>query len=260
METASERFGKISANFVTSEVHRSSPTIARLHELLASETLDSVCDVACGAGHLALSFAERASRLVVVDPADNMLAAAVGLAQERGIRVEAHRASAERLPLKSEDFDLTCSRLAPHHFGNIDMALREMCRVTKLTGCVAVIDLQGSEDAQADAFNHRLEVLHDPTHVRSYTVERWKQAFRQAGLEIVTVEPNLSERPSGVPVKRWCEIASSGQQAEDDINALLAVADPEMLDKLGIRREEATWLLPIRTVLILGRKRVNPDD
>jgi hypothetical protein len=37
-------------------------------------------------------------------------------------------------------------------------------------------------------------------------------------------------------VKRWCEIASSGGQAEAEINRLLRDADPAMLSALGIRK------------------------
>jgi 2-polyprenyl-3-methyl-5-hydroxy-6-metoxy-1,4-benzoquinol methylase len=60
MEEASQRFNRINANVVTSEVHRSSPTMQRLHMLLGNEQMTAVCDVACGAGHLSLSFARRA--------------------------------------------------------------------------------------------------------------------------------------------------------------------------------------------------------
>ena len=49
------------------------------------ETGASVCDLACGTGHLALSFATCAGRLVGVDPAPSMLDAFRRLAAERGI-------------------------------------------------------------------------------------------------------------------------------------------------------------------------------
>jgi ubiquinone/menaquinone biosynthesis C-methylase UbiE len=72
---SSQRFDKIAENFATSEVHRSSPTMEALHETLGPQTGRAICDVACGAGHLALSFAdEHPARLVAVDPAPNMLA------------------------------------------------------------------------------------------------------------------------------------------------------------------------------------------
>ncbi len=72
-KTSGKRFDGLSVNFATSEVHQSSPTIERLHSLIdISEPFD-MCDVACGPGHTALSFAKRAERIVGVDPAPNML-------------------------------------------------------------------------------------------------------------------------------------------------------------------------------------------
>jgi ubiquinone/menaquinone biosynthesis C-methylase UbiE len=253
MNPSSERFNRISSNYATSEIHKSSPTIARLHELLAGCTFDSVCDVGCGAGHFGLSFAGKASRLAAVDPAPNMLAAALLSAKEKGVSLETHNSAAEALPLADGEFDLTLSRQAPHHFMDVFAALREMARVTKVGGRVAVVDLEGSDNKACDEFNHRLELLHDPTHVRSYTAPRWREIFEKAGLAIELVELG-SERPAGVPVKRWCEIASSGDRAEAEINRLLREAAPEVLSTLGIRQQGEEFLMPIRTVLILGRR------
>lgn len=251
---SSERFDRISSNFVTSEVHRSSPSIARLHELLAGRALAAICDVACGPGHLGLSFAGKAARIAAVDPAPNMLEASRRAAVEKGVALETHCAPAEALPLATGEFDLTMSRLAPHHFTDVYMALREMARVTRPGGWVAVIDLEGHPEASCDAFYHRLEVLHDPTHVRSYTAERWRGIFAQAGLVIEALEPGWAERPEGLSVGRWCEITASGEQAEREINRLLEAAAPSMLAALGIRKAHGAFLLPVRTVLVLARR------
>lgn len=253
MGSASDRFNRIASNYATSEIHRSSPTIARLHELLEGSAVGSVCDVGCGAGHFGLSFAGKAARIVAVDPAPNMLRAAALAAKEKGVCLETHEAPAEALPLADGEFDLAISRQAPHHFTDVYAAVREMARVTKPGGRVAVIDLRGHEDEECDEFNHRVELLHDPTHVRSYTADRWRDIFEQANLVIEALESG-SERPEGVPVKRWCEIAASGAQAEAEINRLLREAGPAMLPTLGIRKQGGDFLMPIRTVLILARR------
>lgn len=254
MQRSSERFNRIASNYLTSEIHRSSPTIARLHELLADCAVDAVCDVACGAGHLGLSFAGKASRIVAVDLAPNMLASALLAASEKQVSLETHNAPAEALPFPDGEFDLTASRLAPHHFTDVYAGIREMARVTRIGGRVAVIDMEGNPNAVYDAFNHRLEVLHDCTHVHSYTAARWRDIFENAGLVIEALESGLSERPAGVPVKRWCEIASCGEQAEAEINRLLRGADPGMLSALGIREQETGFLMPVRTVVVLASR------
>ena len=249
-----DRFDKIAENYATSEVHSTSPTIRLLHQLVNLETGASVCDVACGTGHLALSFATCAGRLVGVDPAPSMLDAFRRLAAERGREVETVEAYAESIPLRGHQFDLVVSRLAPHHFDDVDRALAEIVRLTKIGGRVAVIDLEGNENADVDEFNHKLELLHDPTHVRSYTAARWKSIFESSGLKVEALKDGLSERPQGTTVHRWCEIGSSGSEAEAEIRARLQKAPGSFLEALNIRRKGGDFLLPIQTLLIVGNR------
>ena len=153
--SAPEHFNTIAGQYAASEVHANSPTIRRLHELLASKQLDSVCDIACGPGHLALSFAGKASHIVGVDAAPNMLRQFERLAKERGVKVETVHAYAESVPLPANSFDVVVSRLAPHHFPDVAKAIREMARLTKPGGGVAVIDLEGNENPALDDLNHQ---------------------------------------------------------------------------------------------------------
>ena len=192
-----DRFDKIAENYATSEVHSMSPTIRLLHQLVNLEPGASVCDVACGAGHLALSFSTCAGRLVGVDPAPSMLSAFRRLAAERGREVETVEAYAESIPLRGHQFDLVVSRLAPHHFNDADRAVAEMARLTKIGGRVAVIDLEGHENAEIDEFNHKLELLHDPTHVRSYTATSWAIHIRDQRAEGGSVEGRIIGATSG---------------------------------------------------------------
>ena len=248
------RFDQLAENFATSEVHQSSPTIRRLHSLLDFTKPLSICDVACGPGHLALSFQSVASRIMGVDPAPNMLRAFEKLAAERGLEVETRCASAEDVPLPSSSFDLVASRLAPHHFSDVERAVAEMTRLARSGGSVAVIDLEGYEDPALDDFNHRLEVLHDPTHVRSYSPSRWQSIFEKAGLRALHMETGLSERPQGVTVARWCEIASSGTEAVAEIRNLLRQAPEEWLTAMSIRRQGGEFVVPAKTLLVMGKK------
>jgi hypothetical protein len=119
---------------------------------------------------------------------------------------------------------------------------------------VAVIDLQGDDDPEVDAFNHGLEVLHDPTHGRSYTGDTWSGLFESAGLVIEAFEPRQRESLAGVSIKRWCEIASSGVDAERAIRARLVEAPLSVLDALDIKRDGDEFYVPVRTLLIVGRK------
>lgn len=251
---SSQRFNGISSAYATSEVHAASPTLRKLHAVLGESSFDAVCDVACGAGHTGLSFAARARRIVGVDAAPNMLAEMRALAQARGLAVETVLAQAEELPFRDEAFDLALCRLAAHHFTDVQRAVQELQRVTRGGGRVAVIDLEGNPDPALDQLNDDLERLHDPTHVRSYPADRWRQLFEAAGLRVDVLAPGQSEMPDGLSVRRWCEISSSGAEAERQIRARLGAASGAPLAPLGIERRADEFYLFIRTVLIVGTK------
>lgn len=252
--SAPEHFDSIASQYAASEVHANSPTMRRLHELLGTARLESVCDIACGPGHLALSFAGKTSRIVGVDAAPNMLRQFERLARERGAKIETIHSDVEKVALPSNSFDLVASRLAPHHFPHVVKALQEMARLAKPGGYVAVIDLEGNENFGADDLNHKIEVLHDPSHVRSYTSSRWREFFEQNGLAIEALETRQTELPAGLTVKRWCEIGKTAEEAQIQIRSLLAAAPGEHLTQLGIRSEDGEFRIPVRTLIILGRK------
>ena len=155
MTTSAQRFDSLAANYAASEVHATSPTVDRLHALL-SDPIEAVCDIGSGAGHAGLSFAGKAKRIVAVDPAPKMLAEVRRLANERGVSsVETVEAFAEDVPLDDEAFDLVVCRVAAHHFDDVPKALREMTRLAKVGGHVAVIDMEGDEDPDLDELNPR---------------------------------------------------------------------------------------------------------
>ncbi len=249
---ASQRFDSIASRYSTSQVHADSPTIRRLHELVAQA--DSVCDIACGAGHTGLSFAGKASRIVAVDAAPMMLQQVQRLAQERGVSVETVLSYAESVPLPSDSFDLVVSRLAAHHFLDVHKAMQEMIRLARPGGYVCVIDLEGAEDPALDHLNHRIELLHDPTHVHSYTARYWRELFDACDLQIQADERRHREMPSGLTIQRWCEIGNSGEEAQTKIRAVLAEASHNQLADLDITYTDGDFRIPVRTVLMLGRK------
>ncbi len=254
---SSRRFNTLAGAYATSEVHRASPTLDRLHALLPR--VESVCDVASGAGHTGLGFAGIATGIVAVDPAPNMLGEVRRLAAERGVAVETVEAFAEAIPLASDSFDLVVCRVAAHHFSDLPRAMNEMARLAKPDGHVAIIDMEGDADPALDALNHEIEVLHDPTHVRSYTAQHWRELFAASGLEVEACEGRCREFPAGLTVGRWCELGNSGPEALRAIRDRLAAASPAWLQELDIVRDaDGEFRLPVRTLLIVGRKPARP--
>jgi hypothetical protein len=55
-------------------------------------------------------------------------------------------------------------------------------------------------------------------------------------------------------VQRWCEIGTTPPEAQEKIRTMLATEVQERLDRLGIRFANEDFVIPVRTLIILGRK------
>lgn len=129
-----------------------------------------------------------------------------------------------------------------------------MKRLAKSGGHVAVIDLEGNENPLLNELNHKIEVLHDSSHVQSYTAARWREFFEMNGLAVEVLESKQTELPAGLTIQRWCEIGNTPPAAQSRIRALLTAAPEEHLAELGIRLQDGEFRVPVRTLIILGRK------
>jgi SAM-dependent methyltransferase len=89
--------------------------------------------------------------------------------------------SAEHLPFDDGSFDVVVSRIAPHHFADIRVAVAEMARVSNRL--VVIEDTLFSSERQEEA-----EKLRDPTHVRNYSEDEWAEFLTEAGLEVEQAE------------------------------------------------------------------------
>jgi ubiquinone/menaquinone biosynthesis C-methylase UbiE len=144
---------------------------------------DTVLDLACGGGIVVCAFAPHVKQATGIDMTPAMLDQARGLAAEKGLSNVAWRqGDVTALPYPDASFSIVTTRFSVHHFPDPLAVLREMKRVCSPGGRVVVIDMHTSEDpAKAAAFN-RLEILRDPSHVRSLTLSELKSLFPAAGL------------------------------------------------------------------------------
>ena len=156
-----------------------------LPELVAPRPTDVALDIGAGAGHTALRLAPLVSRVVVTDPSDGMLKAAAGLfAEARITNARFQRCPAEHLDFGDGSFDIVTTRLAAHHFDDLEAALGEVVRVLKPGGVFFLVDTLAPEDAAIAAYVNEVESLRDPTHVRCYARHEWLDAVAQAGLRV----------------------------------------------------------------------------
>jgi ubiquinone/menaquinone biosynthesis C-methylase UbiE len=182
-------FGANASMYTTSTVHAQGGSLARLVGLAAPMAHDVVLDIATGAGHNALSFAPHVQAVVATDLTPQMLAEACSLAGKRGVsNVSFCQGDAEHLPFASNSFAVVTSRIAPHHFPDVAAAVREMARVCRRGGCVAIADNITPEDEAAAAYINAFETLRDPSHHWAYSLTQWRLFFQQAGLTLEAEE------------------------------------------------------------------------
>lgn len=190
-------FGARADLYTTSASHTDRQVLNRLVEIADPKVKWRVLDIATGTGHTALAFAPHVREVIGLDLTEEMLCEARKLAQERAIgNVTFRVADVHRLPREFEGaFDLVTCRRAAHHFSDIHRATTEMAQMLRSGGLLLVDDRSVPEDNWIDETMHRLDCLHDESHVRQYRPNHWRGLLETAGLSVELVEPYTKHRP-----------------------------------------------------------------
>jgi SAM-dependent methyltransferase len=154
-------------------------------------------DVATGGGHVARVLREAGLEVVTIDPAPGMHPTVVSRAEE--------------IPFADSSFDVVACRVAAHHFQDPAGALKEMARVSRSLVLVADNLYLGEDGEEADR-------LHDPTHVRNYSEDEWREMFDAAGLEIEAFE----QEDKRIDFQGWLDRAETPADEWQRIRELLA--------------------------------------
>src|SRR5918911_3047454 len=183
--------------FRGSPSHREGPDLDLLVEWCEPGPGVKVLDVATGGGHVARRLRSEGCTVVTVDPAPGMKADVL--------------APADHLPFEDGSFDVVTCRIAAHHFPDIHAAVAEMARVSNRLLVIEDNLFRGEQVEEA-------ERLRDPTHVRCYSEEEWKELVTDAGFEVEQIE-HFDRRQS---VDGWLERVDTPPDAAARIRGLLA--------------------------------------
>jgi SAM-dependent methyltransferase len=183
--------------FRESPTHREGPDLDLLIEWCEPGQGVKVLDVATGGGHVARRLREAGCTVVTVDPAPGMKADVL--------------APADHLPFEDGSFDVVTCRIAAHHFPDIRAAVAEMARVSNRLLVIEDNVFRGENVEEA-------ERLRDPTHVRSYSEDEWKEMVTGAAFEVEQVE-QFDRRQS---IDAWLERVDTPPDAAGRIRELLA--------------------------------------
>lgn len=178
-QAAAETFDEHASAYVESEVHQGGSDLDRLATWCSDA--DRALDVATGAGHTAGAVQDQGvAEVVATDAAPGM----VQTAEREFPGIRGVIADAERLPFRSNAFDVVTCRIAAHHFPTPETFITEVGRVTKPGGVFAFEDNIAPEDDDLDEFLNEIERLRDPSHVRSHRESEWRSWITDAGFDI----------------------------------------------------------------------------
>ncbi len=158
---------------------------------------ETALDVAAGGGHTANRLREAGFRVTTLDPAPGMKADVL--------------ARAEDIPFADSSFDVVTCRIAPHHFEDVEAAVREMARVAHAR--VLLVDNVYAGEAAEEADHVR-----DPSHVRKYREDEWRALFADAGLRV----SDLRRLERAVRVTPWLERTGCVGADAERVRELLA--------------------------------------
>ena len=158
---------------------------------------DTGLDVATGGGHVARALRDAGLEVVTIDPAPGMHPTVVSRAEE--------------IPFADSSFDVVACRVAAHHFQDPGGALTEMARVSRALVLLSDNLYLGEDGEEADA-------LHDPTHVRNYSEDEWRELLDAAGLDVEAFE----REDKRIDFQGWLDRAGTPDEDRPRIEELLA--------------------------------------
>ncbi len=253
-ETA-RQFGDTARGYATSRTHTEGGTRHLLIERLQPVMDETLLDVACGAGGMTLAAAPYVARAIGLDPAPEMLAALrLGARREGTANVEAVVGDAHRLPFRDRSLQIVTVRMAPHHFHDVRLAVREMARVLARGGRLGIADGAVPDDPEMDAFINRLDTLHDPTTVRNYSAAEWRAFYEAAGLRVDSVEEEAFDLAEGRLLSEWIGRSLGSSEVFAECRGMLLGASPAIRRALRVQPEGDDVRFDLPKVVIVGTR------
>lgn len=161
-----DQFTRQAQTFSSVAARTSEDALRMLDEAIGIDAEDEVLDVACGPGIVSCWLAKTAKNVVGTDVVPAMIERARSRQQELGLdNIHWMLADIYNLPFADNTFSAVVTRYSFHHLLQPKTALREMIRVCRTGGRIAVCDVT-PEEGKTEAYD-QLEKLRDPSHVHA---------------------------------------------------------------------------------------------
>lgn len=253
--TSREQFDRQAEHYNAEWNQWSEASLAWLLDRAGCAGQERLLDVATGTGFTALAFASRVAEVVGLDVSEGMLRQARQQAAAAGVdNVRFEHGPAESMPFPDRHFDLVTCRVAPHHFLSIAGFVAESARVLKPGGRLLIADTTVPDgDRQVDAWQNRVELLRDRSHVRNYSPSEWRAFVEAEGFVVESLEQCDEGKPPRLGA--WLEKSGCTGDTAAEVTRLFAEA-PEAAKRAFAIREapdgdtEFNWM----RVVLAARK------
>ncbi len=188
-EALVKSFGENASSYRASKVFSNEDDLERMIKMLNPQRTELALDIATGAGHTAIKLSKYVKEVIAIDIVESMLNQAKLLLEEEDAKnINLMKMDACALKFQDGSFDMITCRFAPHHFYNIEIAIKEMYRVLKKGGRLYVLDCSVLNLEEAKKIMNNIEKLRDPSHIKSYSLEDWKTMLENQGFYVKHIE------------------------------------------------------------------------
>jgi len=192
---------------------------------------DEVLDVACGSGNLAIPIAPRVRHVTAIDLTPAMIEQGKARQADKGIaNIDWIVGDVDPLPFADASFSLVMCSAAIHHFERPAAVFREMARVCRPGGRIAIKDMAFPAD-KTGAFD-AMERMRDPSHVHAHTLSELRALADGLDLREATVEPYATPP---LPLEAILATSFPTEFSMDEIRAIFLSDAESGEDRLGLR-------------------------
>jgi ubiquinone/menaquinone biosynthesis C-methylase UbiE len=251
LQRTRQEFAQQAASFAASAATTDPSQLARLVEAIGDSARGRVLDVACGPGIVTAALAERAREVVALDLTPQMLEKAKErCAKAARANVVFKEGSATALPFADGCFDAVVTRLSFHHFSDPGAVLKEMLRVLRAGGTVAIADVVSVEQPDKSELQNAIETLRDPSHVRMLSAAELMAMVAQSGVTIERQEAWDKPRE----FEEWVGIVANPERVAPLRTVVRALATAGQDGGMGLTVRDGTVHFVHRWQMVVGKK------
>ena len=220
-------------------------------EAAVSKT-DRILEVAAGTCACGRAMAPYAASVTCLDVTPAMLESGKMEADKKQLyNMVFVKGEAGSLPFLDGSFDIVISRLAFHHFTDVQKPFSEMKRVLRPGGKLILIDMEAAQE-ELRGREDEIETWRDPSHVRNLSREEIKGLFLENALDVVKFESTKIP----VNLQAWMNLTKTADAMQEKITGCM-MDEIAGKDKTGFMpyQKDGEIYFDQRWLLTIGRKK-----